>query len=118
MGVCEHGGRATNQSGALKTIARQPSGEGLLILMAIGLAGYAIWRITRALLGHGPEDTDSGFERLAAFASGVAYTLICAARREWKRIHPVMWVVTTAFVLYFLVPLLQQHYSFFGGHLG
>jgi AGZA family xanthine/uracil permease-like MFS transporter len=47
----------------------------------------------------------------------ITYTLICAARREWKRIHPFMWVVTAAFVLYFLVPLLQQHVSWFGGHI-
>ena len=48
----------------------------------------------------------------------VTYTVICAASRQWKRIHPFMWVVSAAFVLYFLIPLLQQHYSFFGGHLG
>jgi adenine/guanine/hypoxanthine permease len=48
----------------------------------------------------------------------ITYTLICAARREWKRIHPVMWIVTGAFVLYFLVPFLQLHVSWFGGHLG
>jgi AGZA family xanthine/uracil permease-like MFS transporter len=48
----------------------------------------------------------------------ITYTLICAARREWKRIHPVMWLVTAAFILYFLVPFLQTRYSFFGGHLG
>jgi AGZA family xanthine/uracil permease-like MFS transporter len=47
----------------------------------------------------------------------ITYTVICAARRDWKRIHPFMWVVTAAFVLYFLVPLLQQHVSWFGGHL-
>ena len=47
----------------------------------------------------------------------ITYTVICAARREWKRIHPFMWVVTAAFVLYFLVPLLQQHVSWFGGHI-
>jgi adenine/guanine/hypoxanthine permease len=46
----------------------------------------------------------------------ITYTLICAARREWKRIHPFMWVVSGAFTLYFLVPLLQQHVSWFGGH--
>ncbi|MDX6481792.1 MAG: adenine/guanine/hypoxanthine permease [Gaiellaceae bacterium] len=46
----------------------------------------------------------------------ITYTVICAARREWNRIHPVMWLVTGAFVLYFLIPLLQQHYAFFGGH--
>jgi AGZA family xanthine/uracil permease-like MFS transporter len=48
----------------------------------------------------------------------ITYTVICAASRQWKRIHPFMWIVSAAFVLYFLVPLLQQHYSFFGGHLG
>lgn len=48
----------------------------------------------------------------------ITYTLICAASRQWKRIHPFMWIVSAAFLLYFLVPLLQQHYSFFGGHLG
>ena len=76
------GGKTTNQGGALKTIAAQPFGKVLLILMAIGLAGYALWRLTRALLGHGPEDSDSGFERLAAFGSGVAYALICAIAIE------------------------------------
>jgi adenine/guanine/hypoxanthine permease len=46
----------------------------------------------------------------------ITYTLICAASRQWQRIHPFMWVVSGAFVLYFLVPLLQQHSTFFGGH--
>jgi adenine/guanine/hypoxanthine permease len=41
----------------------------------------------------------------------ITYTVICAARREWKRIHPFMWVVSGAFLLYFLVPLLQQQVS-------
>jgi hypothetical protein len=76
------GGKTTNQSGALKTIAQQPFGEVLLILVAIGLAGYSFWRLTRALLGHGPEDTDSGFKRVAALSSGVAYALICAIAVE------------------------------------
>ena len=72
------GGKTTNQNGALQTIAHQPFGKVLLILVAVGLAGYALWRLLRALLGHGPEGSDSGFDRLAAFASGVAYALICA----------------------------------------
>src|SRR4029077_2145040 len=41
----------------------------------------------------------------------IPYTLICAPPREAKRDHPVMWLVTAAFVLYFLVPFLQQHVS-------
>jgi Domain of Unknown Function (DUF1206) len=76
------GGHTTNQSGALKTIAHQPFGKVLLILVAVGLAGYSLWRFVHALLGHGPEDRDSGFERLAAFGSGVAYALICAIAIE------------------------------------
>ena len=49
------GGETTNQQGALATIVKQPFGKALLILMAVGLAGYAIWRLVRAALGHGPE---------------------------------------------------------------
>ena len=76
------GGKTTNQQGALETIARQPFGKVLLILVAIGLAGYALWRLLRALLGHGPEDSDSTFERVAAFASGIVYAGLCAIAVE------------------------------------
>jgi AGZA family xanthine/uracil permease-like MFS transporter len=41
----------------------------------------------------------------------IAYTLIRAARGEWRKIHPLMWGVSAAFTLYFLVPLLQTHVS-------
>jgi adenine/guanine/hypoxanthine permease len=47
----------------------------------------------------------------------ITYTLICACSRQWKRIHPFMWVVSAAFVLYFCVPILQQQVSWFGGHV-
>src|SRR6476619_1642488 len=42
------GGKTTNQQGALKTVAQQPFGKFLLVALAIGLGGYAIWRLTRA----------------------------------------------------------------------
>jgi len=76
------GGTTTNQQGALKTIAHQPFGKVLLILVAIGLAGYALWRLLHALLGHGPEDSDSGFERVAALGSGIVYAGLCAIAVE------------------------------------
>jgi hypothetical protein len=72
------GGKTTNQEGALATVARQPFGKVLLILVAIGLGGYALWRLLRALLGHGSEDSDTAFERVAAFASGIVYAGLCA----------------------------------------
>jgi hypothetical protein len=76
------GGRTTNQQGALKTIAQQPFGKVLLILVAIGLAGYALWRLVRALVGHGREGSDSGLDRLAALGSGVIYAGLCAIAVE------------------------------------
>jgi hypothetical protein len=71
------GGKTTNQQGALETLAKQPFGKALLILMAIGLAGYAIWRLLRAAIGHGPEASDDTKERLAGLASGIAYAMLC-----------------------------------------
>jgi hypothetical protein len=76
------GGKTTNQQGALKTIAQQPFGEVLLILVAIGLAGYALWRLIHALLGHGPEDSDTTFDRVAALGSGIVYGGLCAIAVE------------------------------------
>jgi hypothetical protein len=71
------GGKTTDQQGALQTVARQPLGKLLLILVAAGLGGYALWRLVRALLGHGPEDSDSGLDRVAALASGLVYAGLC-----------------------------------------
>lgn len=71
------GGKATNQEGALQTIAHQSFGGLLLVLLAIGLGGYALWRLIRAIVGHGAEQSDSGFERLSALDSGIAYGILC-----------------------------------------
>lgn len=76
------GGTSANQQGALRTIAGQPFGKALLILVAIGLGGYALWRLARAVIGHGPEGSDSGIDRVAAFASGVVYAGLCAIAVE------------------------------------
>ena len=67
------GGKTTNQKGALAELAQQSGGKILLVLMAIGLFGYAFWRLLRAAIGHGPEESDDGKERLKGLASGIAY---------------------------------------------
>jgi fumarate reductase subunit D len=76
------GGKTTDQQGALKTIAAQPFGKVLLILVAIGLAGYALWRLVHTLIGHGPEESDSTFDRVAALGSGMVYAGLCAIAVE------------------------------------
>ena len=71
------GGKTTDQQGALKEIAQQPFGKVLLVLVAVGLFGYALWRLVRAAIGHGAEgDRDDTKERLAGVASGLAYGLL------------------------------------------
>ena len=76
------GGKTTNQQGALRTVAHQPFGKLLLILVAVGLAGYTVWRLVRALLGHGPEGSDDAVERVAALASGLVYGGFCVIAVE------------------------------------
>lgn len=67
------GGKTTTQRGALLEIAERPFGRAMLIAMIIGLASYALWRLIRAGIGHGTQDTDSAGERIAGAASGLGY---------------------------------------------
>jgi hypothetical protein len=71
------GGRTESQSGALKTIAAQPFGKVLLILLAIGLAAYAVWRLIEAAAGARLDEDGASRRRLSALASGVAYAVLC-----------------------------------------
>ena len=73
-----HGGKITNQQGALHSIEQHSFGHVLLAAVAVGLGGYSLWRLFRAALGHGPEGADRGLERLGALGSGIVYAFICA----------------------------------------
>jgi hypothetical protein len=77
-----HGGKLTNQQGALHTVAHQPFGKLLLTIVAIGLGGYSLWRLVRAGIGHGREGSDSAFDRVAGLASGIAYGTLCVLAIE------------------------------------
>ena len=46
--AADSGGRATSRQGALQALAQQTWGTVLLVLLAIGFAGYAIWRFVQA----------------------------------------------------------------------
>jgi adenine/guanine/hypoxanthine permease len=41
----------------------------------------------------------------------LAYTIVRAAQNRFKDIHPFMWIASAAFLLYFLVPFLQETFS-------
>lgn len=67
------GGKTASQQGALKAIAQEPFGKALLVLVAVGLFGYALWRLTRAWLGHGREIDDDAKGRVEGLVSGLGY---------------------------------------------
>jgi AGZA family xanthine/uracil permease-like MFS transporter len=39
----------------------------------------------------------------------IAFCLILLAQGKWRQVHPFMWVISGAFLLYFFVPLIQEH---------
>ena len=54
--------------------------------MAIGLAGYSIWRFAQALIGHTPEYGQHSFaDRIGAAGSGIAYAAFCVLTVEILR---------------------------------
>jgi hypothetical protein len=67
-----------NQQGAMHQIAQQRFGHALLLITAIGLGGYALWRLAQALIGHTPEYGEhSKLDRIGAAGSAVAYAAFC-----------------------------------------
>jgi uncharacterized protein DUF1206 len=66
-----------SQNGALQEIASKPGGQVLVWIIAVGLIGYALWRLLTAAFGAGvdPIATDAK-QRIKALAEGVAYGVI------------------------------------------
>lgn len=72
------GGKITDQHGALQAISQEPFGKFLLVIVAIGLVGYALWKFIEAFF-----DTDSVgtrakgmVGRVGDVATGIAYALL------------------------------------------
>lgn len=94
--AADSGGQTTDQKGALAALAQQRFGEALLVILAVGLAGYALWRLAQAFLDTDDKGDDGkGWAvRASKLGSGVAYAVLCAtavgilARKLMKRLHP------------------------------
>jgi hypothetical protein len=79
------GGRTTGTAGAFRVLLHQPLGRWLLWLMAIGLAGYAAWRMICALID--PEQRGrQGWKRLAVRA-GYAGSALIHAGLAWQAVR-------------------------------
>src|SRR5688572_15360473 len=48
LSITNRGGTITDTSGALRVVLTQPFGRALLIVLAVGLCGYAAWRLLDA----------------------------------------------------------------------
>ena len=72
-----NGGGTTGSRGALATLVRQEYGALILLAIAVGLFGYAAWRIVEAILD--PERRGTGVKGLALRASFVARGVLHAA---------------------------------------
>jgi Domain of Unknown Function (DUF1206) len=66
-----------NQNGALQEIASTPGGSVLIWLVAIGLLGFALWRLASAVFGPAADPlATKAKERVKAAAEAVGYGLI------------------------------------------
>jgi hypothetical protein len=75
------GGTTTDNQGALAHIASAPFGRSILVILTVGLIGYAIWRLVQGLLDTEHKGTDlAGLATRAMFAGvsiiyvGLAYS--------------------------------------------
>jgi hypothetical protein len=84
------GGGTEDATGVLARIAAMPFGRVLLVVVAVGLAGYSAWRFIQAALDHdgekGESDAKSAFRRVGFAISGLAYAGLAfvAARGAWQ----------------------------------
>lgn len=72
------GGKATDQHGALQAIYEQPFGKTLLIVVAIGLLGFALWCFLQAVFdAEGKGSKAKGIiARIGYTGTGIAYTAL------------------------------------------
>ncbi len=76
-----------DKNGALRTIAEQPFGKVLLTALAVGLAGYAAWQLSLAILDRENEGED---------AKGLAKRATALARAGWYGV--LCWLTVSTLV--------------------
>lgn len=69
-------GQATDHRGAIDVLENLPGGKVLLAIIAVGMAGYALWRFLQGAmdLEEKGKDAKGLAQRIGYIASGVAYT--------------------------------------------
>lgn len=88
-------GSTTDSQGALRTLAQEQLGSALLVVLAIGFAGYALWRFAVAALGEKLEAAEdlNALKRIwyvarggfFAYLSGATIAVLTGSRGEDRR---------------------------------
>jgi hypothetical protein len=75
------GGQGTaNSTGAMQALARQPMGEVLIWLVAIGMFLLVLWRLLEAALGHRDEDGGKRLrKRLTSLGKAILYGTVAVS---------------------------------------
>jgi hypothetical protein len=70
-------GKESDQSGALQSLAGNGFGKFLLVLIAIGMVGLAVWQAFEAVIGEsGPQDKSAVAERVVSGVRAVLYLVL------------------------------------------
>jgi Domain of Unknown Function (DUF1206) len=69
--------RRTDSNGAFHALARQPLGRAMLVVLALGLVAYAIWRFVEAASPHPGREHDA-LIRVVDLGRGFVYGGLCA----------------------------------------
>jgi hypothetical protein len=74
------GGEATDREGALRTLAEGGIGRVIVLLLALGFAAYALWRLAQGFLGHEVEGgRERWSKRVTSFGKAAIYAALCAS---------------------------------------
>jgi len=80
------GGGEADRQGAMAIFADNAAGKVVLVVMAIGFAGYAVWRLTEVVWGHRDADGPVRWaKRGGSLARAVLYGVFA-----WSAIHAVV----------------------------
>jgi Domain of Unknown Function (DUF1206) len=71
----EVGGEQVNQTGAFETVAQQPFGKVLLILMVLGLLALTVWRLIQAFVGD-PIEGEEAKDRVKFVGKAIIYGVL------------------------------------------
>lgn len=75
------GGQAEDRQGALRTVADEPFGWALILLVGLGFGCYALWRFVQAVFDRDDEgdDAEGLAKRTGDLAKGVLYAVLAVA---------------------------------------